>query len=98
MYFKTLIFLLPFLACLQFQAQSIFGTVLDKKTESAIAYAKIYCLETQNGVIADSTGKWQLDNMINNQMTLQISATDYGNEIVKVNASNRSLMYRSEIK
>ena len=31
-------------------------------------------------------------------MTLQISATDYGNEIVKVNASNRSLMYRSEIK
>ena len=85
-------------ACLQFQAQSIFGEVLDKKTESAIPYAKIYCLETQNGVIADSTGKWQLDNMINNQMTLQISATDYGNEIVKVNASNRSLMYRSEIK
>ena len=98
MYLKTLTFLLPFLACLQFQAQSIFGKVLDKKTESGIPYAKIYCLETQNGVIADSTGKWQLDNMINNQMTLQISATDYGNEIVKVNASNRSLMYRSEIK
>ncbi|GIR58395.1 MAG: hypothetical protein CM15mP65_09760 [Crocinitomicaceae bacterium] len=63
-----------FLNLIQFQAQSVNGKVLDKETESAIPYAKIYCLETQNGVIADSTGKWQLDNLINNQMTLQISA------------------------
>ena len=33
MYLKTLTFLLSFLACFQFQAQSIFGKVLDKKTE-----------------------------------------------------------------
>ena len=82
------------LGSLQFQAQSISGKVLDKKTESSIPFAKIYCLETQNGVIADSTGSWKLDNIIDNQMTLKISASDYDGEIIKVNKGTEDIIIR----
>ena len=95
MFRSVLLFtIILFLSLIQSQAQSVSGKVLDKNTESAIPYAKIYCLETQNGVIADSTGNWQLDNMINNQMTLQISAADYGNEMIKVNASGNEIIVK----
>ena len=95
MFRSVLLFtIILFLSLIQSQAQSVSGKVLDKNTESAIPYAKIYCLETQNGVIADSTGNWQLDNMINNQMTLQISAADYGNEMIKVNATDNEIIVK----
>ena len=81
-----------YLGSLQFQAQSISGKVLDKKTESSLPFAKIYCLETQNGVIADSTGSWKLDNIIDNQMTLKISASDYDGEIIKVNKGTEDII------
>ena len=90
---KVLFFSVIFyLGSLQFQAQSISGKVLDKKTESPIPFAKIYCLETQNGVISDSIGYWELDNIINNQMTLKISASDYDGEIIKVNNGNKDII------
>jgi len=90
---KVLFFsVILYLGSLQFQAQSISGKVLDKKTESPIPFAKIYCLETQNGVIADSIGYWELDNIINNQMTLKISASDYDGEIIKVNNGNKDII------
>ena len=95
MFRSVLLFtIILFLSLLQSQAQSVSGKVLDKNTESAIPYAKIYCLETQNGVIADSTGSWQLDNMINNQMTLQISSANYGNEMIKVNATDNEIIVK----
>ena len=83
-----------YLGSLQFQAQSISGKVLDKKSESSVPFAKIYCLETQNGVIADSTGSWKLNNIIDNQMTLKISATDYDGEIIKVNKGTEDVIIR----
>ena len=83
-----------YLGSLQFQAQSISGKVLDKKSESSVPFAKIYCLETQNGVIADSTGSWKLDNIIDNQMTLKISASDYDGEIIKVNKGTEDIIIR----
>ena len=90
---KVLFFsVILYLGSLQFQAQSISGKVLDKKTESPIPFAKIYCLETQNGVIADSIGYWELYNIINNQMTLKISASDYDGEIIKVNNGNKDII------
>ncbi len=66
-------------------AQNIKGSVTDLETSIGIPYAKIYCLETQNGATADSNGNWQLNNVINNQMTLKISASEYDSEIIKVN-------------
>ena len=66
-------------------AQNLKGSVTDFETSIGIPYAKIYCLETQNGATADSNGNWQLNNVINNQMTLKISASEYDSEIIKVN-------------
>ena len=66
-------------------AQNLKGSVTDLETSIGIPYAKIYCLETQNGATADSNGNWQLNNVINNQMTLKISASEYDSEIIKVN-------------
>ncbi len=66
-------------------AQNIKGSVLELNTGLGLPFAKIYCLETQNGATADSNGNWQLNNVINNQMTLKISASEYDSEIIKVN-------------
>ena len=69
-------------------AQYISGKVVDSKTNSAIPFAKIYCLEIQNGTITDSSGNWEITNVIKNQMTLQISASDYDSKTIKVDESN----------
>ena len=55
--------------------QTLKGKVVDYNSSEGVPFAEIYCLETLNGVIADSTGYWELDNIINNQMTLKISAS-----------------------
>ena len=83
--FKKSLFLLTSLFILfSIKAQSLKGKVLDFETGSGIPFAKIYCLETQNGSNADSSGSWQLDNIIYNQMTLQISAPEYDSKMIKV--------------
>ena len=84
MFRKTLFLLSTFFILFSSQAQSLQGKVLDFETGSGIPFAKIYCLETQNGANADSSGAWQLDNIIDNQMTLQISAHEYDSKMIKV--------------
>lgn len=69
-------------------AQNLKGFVTDFETGIGIPYAKIYCLETQNGATADSNGNWQFNNIINNKMTLQISANEYDSEIIKVDKND----------
>ena len=68
------------------KAQSLKGKVIDFETGFGIPFAKIYCLETQNGSNADSSGAWQLDNIIDNQMTIQISAPEYDSKMIKVDS------------
>ncbi len=77
-------------------AQNIKGSVTDLETGIGIPYAKIYCLETQNGATADSNGNWQFNNIINNQMTLQISATEYDSEIIKVDENDSVVIVKMD--
>ena len=77
-------------------AQNLKGSVTDLETGIGIPYAKIYCLETQNGATADSNGNWQFNNIINNQMTLQISATEYDSEIIKVDENDSVVIVKMD--
>ena len=76
--------------------QQLNGVVLDAETATGIPFAKIYCLETQNGATADSNGNWQMSNVVNNQMTLQISAHDYDSKMVKVEDFNADVDVKLE--
>ena len=78
-------------------AQNLKGFVTDFETGIGIPYAKIYCLETQNGATADSNGNWQFNNIINNQMTLQISATEYDSEIIKVDENDSVVIVKMDL-
>ena len=80
--------------CQLVYGQIIKGKVVDYNSSEGVAFAEIYCLETLNGVIADSTGYWELDNIINNQMTLKISASDYDGKIIKVDKDNEDIIIR----
>tara|TARA_X000000950_G_scaffold21695_1_gene23380 strand:+ start:646 stop:2883 length:2238 start_codon:yes stop_codon:yes gene_type:complete len=75
-------------------SQFVNGKVIDNETGLGIPFSKIYCLETENGVQADSSGKWQLKNVIYNQMTLQVSATNYENKILIVDSSELEILVR----
>ncbi|MDG2343088.1 MAG: TonB-dependent receptor [Flavobacteriales bacterium] len=77
-------------------AQNLKGSITDFETGSGIPYAKIYCLETQNGATADSNGNWQLNNVINNQMTLQISAPEHESKMVRVDNVESDIVVKLE--
>ena len=78
------------------QAQILEGRVLDDKTGLGLPFVTIYCIETQNGTMTDSSGNWQLDNVINNHMTLQISASEYDSKIIKVDDPNDDIIVKLE--
>ena len=78
------------------QAQILEGRVLDDKTSLGLPFVTIYCIETQNGTMTDSSGNWQLDNVINNHMTLQISASEYDSKIIKVDDPNDDIIVKLE--
>ena len=88
---KKVIFLLAALITYNFSAQQIIGTVTDMDSGDGIPFAKIYCLETQNGTTADSIGNWRLNNVIDNQMTLQVTAADYDSKIINVEDASSSI-------
>ena len=92
MFKKTLFLLTLLLVVVSVKTQSINGKVTDIETGKGIPFSKIYCLETQNGANADSLGNWQLDNVIKNQMTLQITASDYDSKTVKVNDTDSEIV------
>ena len=77
-------FLILFLVSVSFgHSQFINGKVLDSESGIGIPFAKIYCIELQNGAIADSNGYWQLENTIDFQITLQISADEFDSKLLK---------------
>ena len=85
--------LLVFL-CQLGHSQILKGKVVDNNTGYGVPFAKIYCLETQNGSNADSSGTWQLDNIIDNQMTIQISAPEYDSKMIKVDSFDYAVIVK----
>ena len=75
-------------------SQFVNGKVIDNETGLGIPFSKIYCLETETGVQADSSGKWQLKNVIYNRMTIQVSATNYESKILIVDSSDLEILVR----
>ena len=94
MFRKSLFLFLSLFILFSIKAKFLKGKVLDFETGSGIPFAKIYCLETQNGANADSSGAWQLDNIIDNQMTLQISAPEYDSKIIKVEGYDSEIIVK----
>ena len=85
--------LLAFL-CQLGHSQILKGKVVDNNTGNGVPFAKIYCLETQNGSKADSSGSWQLDNIVDNQMTIQISAPEYDSKMIKVDGYDYAVIVK----
>ena len=85
--------LLVFL-CQLGHSQILKGKVVDNNTGNGVPFAKIYCLETQNGSKADSSGSWQLDNIVDNQMTIQISAPEYDSKMIKVDGYDYAVIVK----
>ena len=85
--------LLAFL-CQLGHSQILKGKVVDNNTGDGVPFAKIYCLETQNGSKADSSGTWQLDNIVDNQMTIQISAPEYDSKMIKVDGYDYAVIVK----
>jgi len=94
--FKSILTILIFSLFQLGQAQVLKGKVLDDKSGLGLPFVTIYCIETQNGTVTDSIGNWQLDNVINNQMTLQISAAEYDSKIIKIDNANDEIIVNLE--
>ena len=91
-YFTVILFL-----CFQFaHSQIIKGKVVDNNSGAGIAFAEIFCLETQNGTVSDIDGNWELENQVNFQITLLIRADEFDNKLIKVESQEKDLIIKLE--
>ena len=77
-------------------SQIIKGKVVDNSSGSGIAFAEIFCLETQNGTVSDVDGNWELENQVNFQITLLIKSDDFDNKLIKVESQEKDLIIKLE--
>jgi iron complex outermembrane receptor protein len=77
-------------------SQILKGKVVDNNTGDGVPFAELFCLETQNGTISDSEGNWELENMVNFQITLLIKADEFDNKLIKVENLNSELIIQLE--
>ena len=89
------VILLVFL-CQLGHGQILKGKVVDNNTGDGVPFAELFCLETQNGTISDSEGNWELENMVNFQITLLIKADEFDNKLIKVENLNSELIIQLE--
>jgi iron complex outermembrane receptor protein len=89
------VILLVFL-CQLGHSQILKGKVVDNNTGDGVPFAELFCLETQNGTISDSEGNWELENMVNFQITLLIKADEFDNKLIKVENLNNELIIQLE--
>ena len=89
------VILLVFL-CQLGHSQILKGKVVDNNTGDGVPFAELFCLETQNGTISDSEGNWELENMVNFQITLLIKADEFDNKLIKVENLNSELIIQLE--
>ena len=89
------VILLVFL-CQLGHSQILKGKVVDNNKGDGVPFAELFCLETQNGTISDSEGNWELENMVNFQITLLIKADEFDNKLIKVENLNSELIIQLE--
>jgi len=77
-------------------SQIIKGKVVDNNSGAGIAFAEIFCLETQNGTVSDVDGNWELENQVNFQITLLIRADEFDNKLIKVESQEKDLIIKLE--
>ena len=92
---NTFIVLLIFFSQFGF-SQVIKGKVVDQSSGAGVPFAEIFCLETQNGTVSDIEGNWELENVVNFQITLLIRADEFDNKLIKVENQEKDLIVKLE--
>ena len=77
-------------------SQIIKGKVVDNNSGYGIAFAKVFCLETQNGTVSDVDGNWELENQVNFQITILVKAEDFDSKLIKLEDFNKELIVKLE--
>ena len=91
--FVTLILI----SCFQFGfSQVVKGKVIDKETGLGISFAELFCLETQNGTFSDIDGNWELENLVNFQITVLVKAEEFDSKLIKVENQETELIIQLE--
>ena len=76
--------------------QVVKGKVIDKETGLGISFAELFCLETQNGTLSDVDGNWELENMVNFQITVLVKAEGFDSKLIKVKNQETELIIQLE--
>ena len=92
---NTFIVLLIFFSQFGF-SQVIKGKVVNQSSGAGVPFAEIFCLETQNGTVSDIEGNWELENVVNFQITLLIRADEFDNKLIKVENQEKDLIVKLE--
>ena len=77
-------------------SQIIRGKVVDNNSGDGIAFAEIFCLETQNGTVSDVDGNWELENQVDFQITLVVKAIEFDKKLIKVENKEKDLIIKLE--
>ncbi len=77
-------------------SQIIRGKVVDNNSGDGIAFAEIFCLETQNGTVSDIDGNWELENQVDFQITLIVKAIKFDKKLIKVENKEKDLIIKLE--
>ncbi len=84
-------------SCYQFGfCQVVKGKVIDKETGLGISFAELFCLETQNGTLSNVDGNWELENMVNFQITVLVKAEGFDSKLIKVKNQETELIIQLE--
>ena len=90
-------FTVIFIFCFQLvYSQIIRGKVIDNNSGNGIAFAEIFCLETQNGTVSDIDGNWELENQVDFQITLVVKAIEFDKKLIKVENNEKDLIIKLE--
>ena len=85
------------ISCFQFGfSQVVKGKVIDKETGLGISFAELFCLETQNGTFSDIDGNWELENLVNFQITVLVKAEEFDSKLIKVENQETELIIQLE--
>ena len=76
--------------------QIVKGKVVDNNTGEGIPLVEVFCLETQNGTTSDTDGNWELENMVNFQITLLVKADEFDSKLIKVKNQESDLVIQLE--
>ena len=89
--------ILILISCFQFGfGQVVKGKVIDKETGLGISFAELFCLETQNGTFSDIDGNWELENLVNFQITVLVKAEEFDSKLIKVENQETELIIQLE--